>query len=231
MARLTREFILIPRHGGSVIVCRTITPTRCPVRWHCQCFLRQIMRDSGLTPRRIRSQRPGLHQWFRQGQEPAEEPPASGPSTTYRHGKVCGRVYFQLPVLKSILHVFKKKKPRIITDPGMPILSTYLVNTSHLLGEAPSSFQVGLLTSGSSSCRPFPRIITLVVCRPLFPVTAAGPSPIYTEFPVIPCGTWIIIKINIFLTKSQAVSLVQSWARLSQKTSISWNIIIVFLKS
>ena len=136
MARLTREFILIPRHGGSVIVCRTITPTRCPVRWHCQCFLRQIMRDSGLTPRRIRSQRPGLHQWFRQGQEPAEETPASGPSTTYRHGKVCGCTVSPERWTACAQRPATKKSPDHKMIRGCPGLSAFRKVASLVHGEA-----------------------------------------------------------------------------------------------
>ena len=79
------------------------------------------------------------------------------------------------------------KNPRIIwnNDPGMPWSIHVSMPFPNPRGMA-VMFQAGILTPGSSSGHVFPTLRSVTHLRPLSPVTAAGPSPIHTEFPFDP---------------------------------------------
>ena len=79
------------------------------------------------------------------------------------------------------------KNPRIIwnNDPRMPWSIHVSMPFPNPRGKA-VMFQAGILTPGSSSGHVFPTHSSVTRLRPLSPVTAAGPSPIHTEFPFDP---------------------------------------------
>lgn len=76
----------------------------------------------------------------------------------------------------------------------------------------PSAFEVGLLTPGSSSFRTFPFYQNSGITRNSSPVTAAGPSPIYTGFPIklVQSTSKYFHKLNDKLPKKQPYSLLLS---------------------